>query len=212
MRDVAKDCVRDNSQGSSRMTKGSEESTNNSDTTLKKISGEVCAEITNTHRVESGGNADDETEMRREVFSNTLSEEIKNASGETCHVIKEEKIEEPIARKPSGETLESCLNTVKNDRTETGEDGSKSSKDVPTQWKDFTYKQNERKRPGSMSENSQDTCPNEKVEAEIHHKRQRLTVKQEPQNLPSNGQKEVTTADEGESGKPSHETAKDKGM
>ncbi|XP_051246988.1 uncharacterized protein LOC127358158 isoform X2 [Dicentrarchus labrax] len=153
-----------------------------------------------------------ESERGREVFPKTSSEEIKNADSETCQRIKEEKIEELIVRTPSGESLKSCKHTDKADGTEIGEERSKSSKGVLKQLKNNTYKENKRKR-SSMCEKSQEvTCPNEDVE--MGHKRQRLTFKQqasceEPQNLPSSGQTEATTADEGESGKLSHKTAKD---
>ncbi|XP_051246992.1 uncharacterized protein LOC127358160 isoform X3 [Dicentrarchus labrax] len=151
-----------------------------------------------------------ESERGREVFPKTSSEEIKNADSETCQRIKEEKIEELIVRTPSGESLKSCKHTDKADGTEIGEERSKSSKGV------LTNKENERKRPSSTCEKSEDTFPNEEAEKEMCHKRQRLTFKQasceEPQNLPSSGQTEATTADEGESGKLSHKTAKDNGL
>ncbi|XP_039676067.1 uncharacterized protein LOC120571276 isoform X2 [Perca fluviatilis] len=199
LKDVDKD-----SQNNSSMMEGGEKtcqrSTDNSEVTLKKISVEVGAEVTNTHGVETSTPSEKESEQRREVFSKTSSEEIKNAGSETCQAIKvkiedlKEKIEDPRMREPSGQTLESCKDTDKNSRTD--------GKDALTQ---LTQKR----------KISQDTCPVENAKQEISHKRQRLTSKEdafckEPQNLPSYEHEEVTTADKGESGKPSHETAKDK--
>ncbi|XP_031179178.2 uncharacterized protein LOC116067032 isoform X4 [Sander lucioperca] len=196
LKDVDKD-----SQNNSRMMEGDEKtcqkSTDSSEMTLKKISVEVGA---NTHSVETPTPSEKESEQRREVFSKTSSEEIKNAGSETCQAIKvkiedlKDKMEDHRVRKPSGQTLESCKDTDKNLRTD--------SKDVLTQ---LTQKR----------KISQDTCPVENAKQEMSHKRQRLTSKEdafckEPQNLPSNEHEEVTTADKSESGKPSHETAKDK--
>lgn len=231
--------VRDTRQETNQMMEGSEKQTSqksmdNSETTLKKISVKVGTEITNACGVESGGNvekgldketptpSEKESERRREVFSKTISEEIKNVESETLKVIKEEKIEEPLVKKPLtkpiGETLESCQNTDKANRTEVEEERSKSSNDLLKQLKNDTYHENKRKSPSSMSDKSQeDTCPNEDEEKEIDHKRQWLPSKQdssceEPQNLRSIEQKEVTPAEEGEGGKPSHKTVKDKGV
>ncbi len=209
--------MRDNSQKNSSKMEGfkektSQTSTDNSETTLEKIKEEVGAEIATTHCVErenaeKGADkeaptpSEKESERSREVLSES-NEEIKNAGSQTCQAIKEEKIEEPTARKPSEETLKSCQNTDKDD----GKERSKSSKEVPTQFKNSTCKENERKRPSSsMSEKSQeDTAPDEDVEKEMCHKRPRVTFKQEaPCEEPQH---------EEESGKPSHETAKGKGM
>ncbi|XP_044027943.1 uncharacterized protein LOC122864514 isoform X8 [Siniperca chuatsi] len=195
LKEVDKDHMRDNSQKNGRMMEGSVKnpSQKSTENTVK-----VGAEMTNTkcgENAEKGADeetptpSEKESEKRREVFSKTSSEEIKNAGSDTCQAIKEEKIEEP---------------------TEIGEE---RRKDVPTRLKNNMYKENKRKRPSSMSEKSQeDTCPNEDVEKDMGQKRQRLTSKhdasscEEPQNLPSSGQKEATTSDKDES----HKTAKDK--
>lgn len=180
--------------------KTSQTSTDASEMTLKKISV-----------------ADRETAKRKAVFSKTSKEEMKNAGSEAWRGIKE-KLEESTARKPSGDTTESCKNTDKKVGKETGEGRRNSSRDVPAQQTGYMHKENKRKRPSSMSENSQeDRCPNENVVTEMRHKRQQLTSAQdtscdEPRNLPSSGKKEVTAADEGESDKPSRKRAMDKGM
>ncbi|XP_037651821.1 uncharacterized protein LOC119503881 isoform X6 [Sebastes umbrosus] len=214
LKDVNKDHVRDNNQKNSRMVEGCEEttsqkSTDNSETTLNKMS-VVGAGVTGSRCVESGENAekgDDketltpsekESEKRGGVFSETGSEEKRNAGNESCQAIKEEKIEEPTAG--SGEAPESSQNTDKFYPTETGKERSESSKDVPTQ---LTQKR------------KVSPCTVEDVEQEMSHKRQRLTSKEDasceaPQNLTSSkraGQKEATTADKGENCKQSHETA-----
>ncbi|XP_074468997.1 uncharacterized protein LOC141754075 isoform X2 [Sebastes fasciatus] len=187
----------------------SQKSTDNSETTLNKIS-VVGAGVTSSRCVESGENAekgDDketltpsekESEKRGGVFSETGSEEKRNAGSESCQAIKEEKIEEPTAG--SGEAPESSQNTDRNYPTETGKERSESCKDVLTQ-----VSQKRKVSP----------CTVEDVEQEMSHKRQRLTSKEDasceaPQNLTCSkraGQKEATTADKGENCKQSHETA-----
>ncbi|XP_076610681.1 uncharacterized protein LOC143335276 [Chaetodon auriga] len=158
LKDVDKGLVRDSSQGNSQMMEGSEKKsdqkcTENNETTLKMISAEVSAEVTNTPREESKDNVEKmdckESPAPSEKESERISEEIKNAGSETCQV-KMEKMEEPAVRNPSGETRESC-------QSETREERSETSKDILTQ-----------------------------------------------------EQKQLTTADKGDSGKPNHETAKDK--
>ncbi|XP_054461818.1 uncharacterized protein LOC129097110 isoform X3 [Anoplopoma fimbria] len=199
-----KDHVTDNCQKNRKITEECVETTKSTDlskTTLKKASVEVGAEVTDTHCPKRGENAkegdDKETltsgekksEKRREAFSVTSSEKIKQS--ETCQAIKE-KMEKPTARKPSGEATE---NNQTKDKNEIGKERNKSSRDVLTQKRDISHKE---------------TCPVEDVKQEMSHEGQRLTFK-EPQNLPISGTKEVTTTDVGERRKPSHATAKDKG-
>ncbi|XP_070841167.1 uncharacterized protein [Chaetodon trifascialis] len=150
---------RDSSQGHSQLMEGSEKKsgqkcTGNSETTLKMISAEVGAEMTNTpceeskDIVEKTDNKESPTTSQKD--SERISEEIKNAGRETRCQVKIDKMDKPAVRNPSGETRESC-------QSKTGKERSKASKDIPTR-----------------------------------------------------EQKQVTTADKGDSGKPNHETAKDK--
>ncbi|KAM7373139.1 hypothetical protein PAMP_008018 [Pampus punctatissimus] len=214
-REVDKSQVRENSLKNSSIMEASEKQTSekspdNSETTLKKISEEVGAEITNISSKESGENtvpgAIKETLPLRkksegkEVFSKAISEEIKNEVNEKCQTIKEE-MEEPtkLMGKPSEEASDTC----QDDGTETGKKGSKTSKDVQTQLKNYMYQENGRKRLSSMSEESQDSRHNEHVEREMSHKRQRhVSIEdascEEPEKISGGGQREVTTADEDE--------------
>ncbi|XP_068584788.1 uncharacterized protein [Cebidichthys violaceus] len=184
LKDVEKAHVRDNGQKNSRMMEERLETTSQNSETPLKGTVEVGAEVTDARCLKSGENAEKgdeketptssekESEKRREAFSETSSEEKKQS--ETRQAIKE-KIEKPTARKPSGEATENCQNT---DEKEIGKERSKSSKGVLTLKRKISQK---------------DTCPVEDVGQEI--KKQRLTFKEAPQNLPSSGQKEVTTPD-----------------
>ncbi|KAM6903867.1 uncharacterized protein PEZ65_018686 [Lycodopsis pacificus] len=184
VKEVEKAHVRDNGQNNSRtmeerLETTSQKSADNSETTPKEAV-EVGAEVTDARCLQSGENAergDDketptssekESEKRREAFSKTSSEEKKQS--ETRQAIKE-KIEKPTASKPSGGATENCQNTDEN------KIGKETSKGVLTLNREI----------------SQDTCPVEHVGQEI--KKQRLTFTGAPQNLPSSGQKEVTTPD-----------------
>lgn len=248
---MGKDSVRDESQNSWMMD-GSENKNNQNSTdnenTPKQISVELGSETLNKCCVGSEENADKgahkevptpsepESEKTSGVFSKTSPGVGKNAAGETCQRIKEEKKDEIIEEinKERMEELveikneikeeenvveltitkpilekESCQNTDNGDGAETGK---QNGKDVLTQLKSCTYK--EKKRKGnSMSENLQeDTCSNGDVGRERANKRQRLDLKEdasceESQNMPSGGLRGVMTIDEGESGKPSHKTA-----
>ncbi|KAM8767558.1 uncharacterized protein AB9X84_006383 isoform 3-T3 [Acanthopagrus schlegelii] len=230
-RKVFKGHVRGNSNENRQMMQGSVKHTSQNPTNNSEISsthgvGSGKNAGKGDHKMPSSPNGK-ESERGTEVFSKTGSEEMKNAGRETNMVvkeektepvvikeekmedplvIKEEKIEEPIVRKSSIEPEESCQNTDKASGTDSGEEKSKSSKDVLIQVKN----EGERKRPSSMFEKSQDdTCSDKDVEKEIGHKRQRLSSKQdasckEPQNLPS-----VTMADKRKSGKTSPDNAKD---
>ncbi|KAI3358556.1 hypothetical protein L3Q82_014974 [Scortum barcoo] len=204
LKDVAKDHVRDTSQKNTRMMesgeKTSQTSTDKSETTLKKIMEETGAIITATHCVKSENaekGADKETptpnekesERSREMFSETSSEVMKNAGSVTSQMIKEEKTEEPIAREP---TQDSCQNTDKDDRTDTGKERSSNSQDVLKQFKNDTDNKNERKRSHKSMSAQEDMCPNEDAETGMVHKRQCLTFKQEasweePQNKEEDG-------------------------
>lgn len=214
-------------QGSVKQT--SQNPTNNSEISSTHGVGNEKNAAKGDHKTPSSPNGK-ESERRTEVFSKSGSEETKNAGQETNMVVKEEKtepvvikeekiedplvikelnIEEPIVRKPIRETGENCQNTDKASGTDSGEEKSRSSKDVLIQVKN----ESERKRPSSMLEKSQDdTCADDDEEKEIGHKRQRLNSKQdasckEPQNLPS-----VSMADKRKSGKTSPDNAKDDGM
>lgn len=191
-------------------TKTSGKSIDNIDMILKTIAVEIDPEIANIQCIKSeehkneGANKDTltlsekESEKRKQLFSETTSEGIKNTGSDTGQLIKEEKTEEPATKKPSGELPESCQKTEKGKIKSSKEDG--------------------KKRPNSTSEKSQeDTCSDEDVGGEMGNKRQPLTSKEdasceEPQNIPSSGLKQETSADKGGSGKPCNETAKDKGM
>lgn len=152
-----------------------------------------------------------ESEKREELFSETTLEEMKNTGNDTNQLIKEETIEEPTTRKPSGEMPARTQNTETDDSAKTEEEKIKISKD-------YMCKENGKKRPNSMSEKSpKGKSPDEDVGKETGHEMQQLTSKEnaaceEPQNMPRNGPTQVTTADKGESDKPSHEDTKDKGM
>nr|XP_046273008.1 uncharacterized protein LOC124074298 isoform X2 [Scatophagus argus] len=177
LKDVDKGHVKDNSQANNRILEGSEKQT--SEMTLKKISAEVGAEIMNTLDVQSGVNS----EKRSDEETLTQSEdESKNGGSETCQAMKEEKTDNPTV---SGETLESCQNTDKAHETEE----SFKSKDASKQLKDYMDKSHEKSQD--------DTCSNEEEEKKTGYKWQELTLPQNPktQNLPSNDQKEVTTAE-----------------
>ncbi|XP_040909511.1 uncharacterized protein LOC121192035 isoform X2 [Toxotes jaculatrix] len=223
-KEVANYCVRDNSEKNSKMmgrseNQTSEKSTDNNGSTPKKISAEPGSEIISKGCVESEENAgkgshketpsDKESQKRREMLSKTSPDEKKNASRETYQSIKEEKAEEATIRTPSGKIPESCQNADRDSGAETGKKSSKSSKNVLTQMKGYIHKENERKRPNSLSEKSQEhTCPDGDLGREMGQKRQRLTSKEdtsceEPQKMPSGGLKE-------ENGRPSHKTAQDK--
>ncbi|XP_049890073.1 uncharacterized protein LOC126383582 isoform X2 [Epinephelus moara] len=174
-----KDHVRDNSEKHSRTMEGCEKTlSQNSDsdeTTLKKMSVEVGADVSSAHCVQSGENTEkgdnketptpsDEESKRGDVTSKTSSEEIQNAGRETCQGIKEEKIKEPTSRKP----------TDGSDGTEAGIQTSRSI----TQKRKFSQ---------------EGTCPAMNVTQDMDHKRQRFTSKEdtphkEPQNLPGNAQ------------------------
>lgn len=217
LKEEDKSHVRENSLENSRTMEASvkntrQKSTDNSETTLKKISVEVDAKITDKCNKECGGNVEEgaaketppqiekESEKGREVFSKPSSEEIKKKVSEKCQTIKE-KMGEPTKQtksKPSEETPKSCQNKGQGDGAETRKEGGKRRKDALTQLKHYMYQENERKTPRNMSEKSQDTHPNEHVEREMSHKRQRLTSKEEIQKMSSSGQREVTTADKGE--------------
>ncbi|XP_031709676.1 uncharacterized protein LOC116387061 isoform X2 [Anarrhichthys ocellatus] len=188
LKDVEKAHVRDDGQKNSRMMEErlettSQKSTDNSETTLKETV-EVGAEVPDARCLKSGENAErgndketptsseKESEKRREAFSKMSSEEKKQS--ETRQAIKE-KIEKPTASKPSGDATENCQNT---DENKIGKERSKSRKGVLTLKREISQ---------------MDTCPVEDVGQEI--KKQRLTFKGAPQNLPSSGQKEVTTPD-----------------
>ncbi|GLD65870.1 uncharacterized protein AKAME5_001730700 [Lates japonicus] len=233
--EVDKDHVRESTQKNSVMkeeseSKTSQKSTDNNDSLPNKISVELGSEIINKCGAESEETAgkgadkesptpsDKESETRREALSKTSPDEIKNADSEMCPLTKEEKMDELSTRKPSGETPENCQDTDKDDRAETGKEESKSSKDVPTQLKSCMYQENERKRPNDMSEKPQEgscSTSDKDMRGEMPLKRPRLTSKEdasceEPQKIPSDGPEGATTvADEGESDRPSHDTAKD---
>ncbi|XP_039977236.1 uncharacterized protein LOC120786131 isoform X2 [Xiphias gladius] len=233
LKEVDKDHVRENHQKNSRMVEGcenktSQKSTDENENIPKKFSVKLGSEIVNKRCVESEGYAEKgshkeiptpsekESERRREVFSKTSPDEITNAGRETCQLIKEEKIEEPTMREPSGEIPESCQNTDKDDVAANTEEKGKTCKKILTKLKSYLYKENERERLNIMSEKSQEvTCSNGDVGRVLGHKRQRLNSKddtscEEPQKMPSGVLKGVTTADEGESGKTSHGTVKEK--
>lgn len=228
MKEMDKDHVRDNSHkngtnqaanSSITFMKGSEnktsqKSTDNSDTILKMNAVEVNPEIS---RGAEGANnetlapSEKKSEKRKELFSETTSEEIKSTGSDTYQLLKEENIEEPTTSKPSGDIPGNCQSTEKGDKAETEKEKIKSSKD-------YVCIENGKKGPNSMSEKSQeDTRPDENVGEEMGHKRQQLTSKddtscEEPQNMPSSGLKQVTTTDKGKSGKPCLEVVNDKGM
>nr|XP_040044639.1 uncharacterized protein LOC120826429 isoform X3 [Gasterosteus aculeatus aculeatus] len=198
-KDVEEDNLRDSSQKNSWMKEAylekSPKSAENSETTLEQTVG-VGAEVTDSLCPKSGANGDNKETvassgkelLKLNEFSGTSSDKAKQS--ETCHAIKEENIEKPTTKEPSGEAVENRQNMDMNKK-----EPSESSKCVLTQ-----------KRKISQT----DTCPVDDGEQETSEKCQRLTVKIEPQNLLSSSQEEVNTPDEGKSGKPNDQTANNK--
>lgn len=198
-------------------TKASKKSTDNSDLILETYAVKTAPEIANIQCIKSeehrneGANKDTLTLSEKEseikqLHSEITSQDIKNTGSDMGQLIKEEKTEEPATRKPSGELPETCQKTEKDDGSETVKEKTKSSKEGG------------KKRQNSMSEKSQENSfPDEDVGGKMESKRQPLTAKEEtsckePQNMPSSGLKQETTADKGANGKPCDEAAKDKCM
>jgi len=187
LKDEDKDDVRDNVQKNSQTTecleKTSQTSTDDSETPFKKPV-EVGAEVPDARSLKSEEGAEKVDETGREASSVMRSEDT--LLSETCQAIKEE-MEMSTTSKPNGESTENDQNTERNE----------SAEDVLMQQREISQK---------------DTCPVKDARQEKNHNKQQLPLKEEPQNLPISGQKEVTTHSKGESGKPSRKTAKDEGM
>ncbi|XP_034400918.1 uncharacterized protein LOC117738883 isoform X2 [Cyclopterus lumpus] len=181
LKDEDKDHVKDNVQKNSRMTECLETTSQTSTNNSQTV--EVGAKVTDAHSLKS----EEDAEKGEDKGFKTSSEDTQQS--ETCQAIKEEEMS--TASKPSGESTENSQNTDKN---EIGNERIESREDVLTQKREISQK---------------DTCPVEAERQENNHKQQRFPFKEEPQNLPISGQKEVTTNYKGERGKPSHKTAKD---
>ncbi|XP_047461706.1 uncharacterized protein LOC125020411 isoform X2 [Mugil cephalus] len=129
----------------------------------------------------------------------TCSEEMKDAD-ETCSVEKE-KTEDTSLTKPSGEMPESCQNTDKEEEADAEIERGNSNENASTDVKNHSSKVNKRKRPNSESEAShENTSCNKDVEAEIDHKRMRVSssedaCSEEPSTMPNCEQKDENTAD-----------------
>ncbi|XP_029370103.1 uncharacterized protein LOC115051010 isoform X2 [Echeneis naucrates] len=183
LKKVDKDNRRNNSEESSTTMEGSEKKTGQKSTDNKES-------------VSKTNGAFDETSMSsykeeqtREFLPETSLEKINNQD-----------------KKSSDEMPESCQDT----------EVSKSFKKVVKSLKGNTCKEDERKRPLSMSEKPQDaTGSDEDMGKGVGCKRQRLTSKkytswEDSKINPSSGLKEVSTINNGESGKPNHKGVKDK--
>ncbi|KAF3833844.1 hypothetical protein F7725_025048 [Dissostichus mawsoni] len=179
--------VTDSSQKNGGMMGCCENTTNQSETTLKTIPVEVGAEIPNTQFAKSGqsvekGNkeiptpSEKESEKRKE-FSRDGLEEIKTDGSETC-------------QKPSRETPESFKKTGKKDETERVKERNKSGKEILKQ-----------KRIISQ----EDPCPVQDVKQVKTLKKGILSSKKDS----SESQMQVAATNRGESGKPGQEPAKD---